>query len=48
MGLSFLLDEPKLENDIYQQLALSYDLKGNTTKATKMRSKIKLLSNKSQ
>jgi tetratricopeptide (TPR) repeat protein len=48
IGLSFLLDEPKLESDIYQQLALSYELKGNTTKATKMRSKMKTLTNKSQ
>lgn len=46
-GLSFLLDEPKLESDIYQQLAVSYDKKGDTTKAAKMRSKVKTLSNKS-
>lgn len=47
MGLSFLLDEPQLESDMYQQLAVSYDLKGNTTKATKLRSKIKIPTNKS-
>lgn len=46
-GLSFLLDEPKLESDIYQQLALSYDQKGDATKAAKMRSNVKKLSNKS-
>jgi tetratricopeptide (TPR) repeat protein len=46
-GLSFLLDEPKLESDIYQQLALSYDKKGDTTKAAKMRSNVKMLSKKS-
>ena len=43
-GLSFLLDEPKLESDIYQQLAISYDQKGDATKAAKMRSKVKTLS----
>jgi hypothetical protein len=32
---------------MYQQLAVSYDLKGNTTKATKLRSKIKIPTNKS-
>lgn len=46
-GLSFLLDEPKLESDIYQQLALSYDQKGDATKAAKMRSNVKMLSKKS-
>ncbi len=47
-GLSFLLDEPKLESDIYQQLALSYDKKGDTTNAAKMRSKVKTLSKNTQ
>jgi len=45
-GLSFLLDEPKLESDMYQQLAWSYDQKNDTTKAAKMRSKVKMLSKK--
>lgn len=45
-GLSFLLDEPQLERDIYQQLALSYDQKGNTTLAAKMRSQVAALSKK--
>ncbi len=48
MGLSFLLDEPKLESDIYQQLAVSHDQLGNTTKAAKMRSKVAELSKKIQ
>jgi tetratricopeptide (TPR) repeat protein len=45
-GLSFLLDEPKLESDMYQQLAWSYDQKNDTTKAANMRSKVEMLSKK--
>jgi tetratricopeptide (TPR) repeat protein len=45
-GLSFLLDEPQLERDIYQQLALSYDQKGNATLAAKMRSQVAAISKK--
>jgi len=45
-GLSFLLDEPKLESDMYQQLAWSYDQKNETTKAATMRSKVIALSKK--
>ena len=39
MGLSYLIDEEKMEQDIYQQLAIAYEKKGNTTKAAEMRSK---------
>ncbi|ARN78313.1 hypothetical protein BST97_10110 [Nonlabens spongiae] len=44
MGLSYLIDEPKMEQDIYQQLARAYEKKGNTTKAAEMRSKAEALS----
>ncbi len=43
-GLSYLIDEPKMEQDIYQQLARAYEKKGNTTKAAEMRSKAEALS----
>ncbi|MGB5982610.1 MAG: tetratricopeptide repeat protein [Nonlabens sp.] len=39
MGLTYLIDEAKMEQDIYQQLAIAYEKKGNTTKAAEMRSK---------
>jgi tetratricopeptide (TPR) repeat protein len=39
MGLSYLLDDPKVEQDIYQQLAIAYDKMGDATNAAKMRSK---------
>ena len=32
-GLDYLLDDPKMECDFYQQLAIAYSLKGNTKKA---------------
>jgi tetratricopeptide (TPR) repeat protein len=38
-GLIYLLDDPKVEQDIYQQLAIAYEKLGNTTKAAQMRSK---------
>jgi len=44
MGLSYLIDEPKMEQDIYQQLAKAYEKKGNATKAAEMRSKAEALS----
>jgi tetratricopeptide (TPR) repeat protein len=40
-GLIYLLDDPKAEQDIYQQLAIAYEKLGNTTKAEQMRSKAK-------
>lgn len=46
MGQSYLLDEIKLEQDMYQQLAISYDQKGDTIKASKMRVKAQELSKK--
>lgn len=46
MGQSYLLDEVKLEQDIYKQLAISYDKKGDTTKASQMRLKAQELSKK--
>ncbi len=45
-GMTYLLDEIQLERDIYQQLAISYDKKGNATQAVKMRSKAQELSKK--
>jgi len=36
-GLSFILDEAKIEQDMYEQLALAYTTKGDKTKAAKMR-----------
>jgi tetratricopeptide (TPR) repeat protein len=36
-GLSFILDESKIEHDMYQQLALAYTYKGDNAKASKMR-----------
>ena len=32
-GLDYLLDDLKMEYDFYQQLTLSYTLKGNSEKA---------------
>lgn len=32
-GIDFLLDDPKMEKDFYQQLSISYQLKGNQKKA---------------
>lgn len=46
MGQSYLLDEIKLEQDMYQQLAISYDQKGDASKAVKMRAKAQELSKK--
>lgn len=46
VGQSYLLDELKLEYDMYLQLAISYDQKGDKSKASKMRSKAeKMLKN---
>ncbi len=36
-GLSFILDETKIEQDMYEQLAVAYTLKGNTAMAAKMK-----------
>ncbi|AZQ43232.1 tetratricopeptide repeat protein [Nonlabens ponticola] len=36
-GLSFLLDEPQLEKDIYEQLLLSYEKLGDNKKAASLR-----------
>lgn len=46
LGQSYLLDEFKLEQDMYQQLAISYDKKGDTARASKMRVKAQELSKK--
>lgn len=46
LGQSYLLDEVKLEQDMYQQLAISYDKKGDTARASKMRVKAQELSKK--
>ncbi|GAK98500.1 TPR domain protein [Nonlabens ulvanivorans] len=46
LGQSYLLDEFKLEQDMYQQLAISYDKKGDTARASKMRAKAQELSKK--
>ncbi|EAS20579.1 conserved hypothetical protein [Flavobacteria bacterium BBFL7] len=46
LGQSYLLDELKLEQDMYQQLAISYDKKGDTASASKMRAKAQELSKK--
>jgi len=46
IGQSYLLDEVKLEQDMYQQLAIAYDQKGDTARASKMRSKAQELSKK--
>lgn len=46
MGQSYLLDEVKLEQDMYKQLAISYDQKGDTATASKMRTKAQELSKK--
>ncbi|MBF4984255.1 hypothetical protein FNJ87_07935, partial [Nonlabens mediterrranea] len=46
LGQGYLLDELKLEQDMYQQLAISYDKKGDTASASKMRAKAQELSKK--
>jgi len=33
IGLDFLLDNPKMEHDFYQQLSIAYQMKGNDKKA---------------
>ena len=33
IGLDFLLDDPKMEHDFYQQLSIAYQMKGNAKKA---------------
>lgn len=40
-GLSFILDEVKIEADMYEQLAIAYDKKGNASQASKMRAESK-------
>lgn len=44
-GLSYLLDEPQLERDLYGQLAIAYDKLGDGKKAAFARSQMKALSN---
>ncbi|MDP5078512.1 MAG: hypothetical protein NWQ19_10470 [Nonlabens sp.] len=43
-GLSFILDEVKIEHDMYEQLAVAYTKKGDTAKASKMRAAAQKLS----
>lgn len=43
-GLSFILDEVKIEHDMYEQLAVAYTKKGDTAKAAKMRAAAQKLS----
>jgi len=44
-GLSFLLDEPQLEKDMYGQLVLAYEKLGDAVHAEKMKSKMQSISN---
>ena len=44
-GLSYLLDEPQLERDLYSQLAIAYDQLGDKKKADAARSSMKAISN---
>lgn len=39
MGLEFVLDDPKMERDFYEQLSKAYDFLGNTKKAAAFREK---------
>lgn len=39
MGLEFVLDDPRMERDFYQQLSKAYDSLGNTKKAATFREK---------
>ncbi|MGB3590874.1 MAG: tetratricopeptide repeat protein [Nonlabens sp.] len=47
-GLTYLLEEPVLERDIYSELATAYEKKGDVTTAGKMRSKVEALNKKLQ
>ncbi len=42
-GLTYILDDVKVEQDLYQQLAIAHEKMGNTTKAEQMRSKAKAI-----
>jgi len=44
-GLSYLLDEPQLERDLYGQLAIAYEKLGDNKKAVDARVKMKAVSN---
>ncbi|WP_194851512.1 tetratricopeptide repeat protein [Nonlabens antarcticus] len=44
-GLSFLLDEPQLENDIYGQLVIAYEKLGDAENVKKTKLKMKAISN---
>jgi predicted Zn-dependent protease len=44
-GLSYLLDEPQLEKDMYGQLVVAYEKLGDAANAEKMKSKMKSISN---
>ncbi|SCY35099.1 hypothetical protein SAMN05192588_2423 [Nonlabens sp. Hel1_33_55] len=44
-GLSYLLDEPQLERDLYGQLAIAYEKLGDNKKAADARAKMKAISN---
>ncbi|GAB5400696.1 MAG: hypothetical protein Aureis2KO_22810 [Aureisphaera sp.] len=39
MGIDFLLDNPKMEKDFYEQLQIAYSNKGNVKKATEYKKK---------
>jgi len=40
MGLDFILDDPKMERDFYDQLQKAYILKGNSKKANEYAKKM--------
>lgn len=43
MGLDFLIDDPKMERDFYQQLSIAYKKLGNTEKANEYAKKVEAL-----
>ncbi len=45
MGLDFLIDDPKMEKDFYQQLSQAYQKLGNTKKANEFANKAAALQN---
>jgi tetratricopeptide (TPR) repeat protein len=44
-GISFLLDEPQLEKDIYGQLIIAYEKQGDTDNVKKTKTRMKAISN---
>ena len=44
-GISFLLDEPQLEKDIYGQLIIAYEKLGDTDNVKKTKTLMKAISN---